>query len=1233
MTPTPPDPPADRPADTVSADTAPAAGEVSSAGAAGVGSPAEPPGAAGAARASRPAGAVGAGSPAGAVPAGTAFRFVTLIGVAVAITLFVADSLSETVFAGRGLARARCLVLHDLYPATSGAPDPDGRKWQGYYDCLNALRGGQLLWLAGGLVLLALVSWVIYQVQPWWRIRRGRLVELRAVPALWARVEPSLVELTRRAGLGAVPEFRLDPGSPRAGGVAFGTHRRPVVALDVGLVLLHGRDRPAFDAVVLHELAHLRHRDVPMTYATIAVWRAVLVVAVLPYLWGVGRAVYGGLGWVASTVTLVLWFPVLLALAYAARTSVLRAREFHADALVVRWTGDADPYRTLPEVRAPRLTAHPSRAARLAATGDPRVLLRPGFWPFFLGAVTWQVLTGTAEFGLSGLWVRSDTAGPHVVRVCWSVGVAVLVCLAAWRGAAYRRAGGGRSGVFLRPGAGLGLGLALGTLLVPTVVLDERGPQLSPITWGLLAVGAVVAALVCGWAGWCAVLLGDRLLDERLRGGRVGGGRPGGGWLGSGRPSGGWGVAGVAAAVLVVCWSCLGWLLTAHGYAGAWSTVFSPALDRLDGLAGGGADSVVVRLVFLAYTGPGDRFSATAALALVWLVPALLARPPRAAFTAGGVGAVGAVVAVVLAGLGGLGTPEGALVRTAWQVVAVVAVQVVVAGAARRAGVVAALVAAWLTGVAGGVAIWVAHWSGGGVDAVVARQPWHVLPFTAVVAAVLAAALPRRQVTAQQAEPWQGTTAQQEGSVRRVLARLAVLLRRRTPAQPAEPPRRETSAQQAEPWQGTTAQQEGSMWRVLARLAVLLRRGAPARPAGPPQREAPAQQAEPPRGAHTQQEAPMRRVLARLAVLLRRRTPARRAVPPRGAPARPVTRVALVPVVVLTVAVLVPQPPAPSAVALLPTEPPAPRQLDPVAAMALWAQGGGQVLLNDVVQAQGRAFLGMAAGDRPAQVARCAELGDRIADARRFPGPPVPVAREHWDTGLDASLRGARECTRVFAAPSGDPNPVTEQFTAATTEFLSLLRLLPFGEAAVRAATPSTPPAPTTTAPPVDLATLLLTAADLPPGFTAAPPAPKSELTTARPECTQDNADVGPQRPVARAEVQFGGPGNTTISQWVFRYPAAADRSLAAIADLYARCARYSVSAGDITLDIGVRVLGGTPWAAEVTYGGAYLTLYSREVFVVRGDVLSVVSFHGRRPTTAADTDRLVAAMAAKLGG
>ncbi|PWW66674.1 M48 family metalloprotease [Actinokineospora spheciospongiae] len=1016
------------------------------------------------------------------MPAGTAFRFVTLIGIALAITLFVADSFSETAFAGRGLARARCLVLHDLYPATSGALDLDGRKWRGYYDCLNALRGGQLLWLAGGLLLLALVTWLIYQAQPWWRIRRGRLVELRAVPALWARVEPSLVELTRRAGLPAMPEFRLDPGSPRAGGVAFGTHRRPVVALDVGLVLLHGRDRPAFDAVVLHELAHLRHRDVPMTYATIAVWRAVLVVAVLPYLWGVARAVHGGLGWDTSTVTLLLWFPVLLALAYAARTSVLRAREFHADALVVRWTGDADPYRALPEVRAPRLTAHPTRAARLAATNDPRVLLLPGFWAFFLGAVTWQVLTGTAEFGLSGLWVRSDTAGPHVVRVCWSVGVAVLVCLAAWRGAAYRRAGGDRSGVFLRPAAGLGLGLALGTLLVPTVVLDERGLRLSPLTWGLLAVGAVVAALVCGWAGWCAVLLGDR-----LRGGR--------------------GVA-VAAAVLVVCWSCLGWLLTAHGYAGAWSTVFSPALDRLDALAGGGADSVVVRLVFLAYTGPGDRFSATAALALVWLVPALLARPPRAAFTAGAVGAVGAVVAVVLAGLGGAGTPEGALVRTAWQVVAVVAVQVVVACAARRAGVVAALVAAWLTGVAGGAAIWVAHWSGGGVDAVVARQPWHVLPFTAVVAAVLAVALVRRRVPARQAEP-----------VR------------------------------------------------------------------------------------------------------------------RGVSDRSVARVALVPVVVVTVAVLVPYPPAPSAVALLPTEPPAARQLDPVAAMRVWAQGGGQVLLDDVVQAQGRAFFGMAAGDRPAQVARCAEVVDRIADARRFPGPPVPVARAHWDIGLDASLRGAQECTRVFAAPSGDPSPVTEQFTTANTEFLALLRLLPFGEAAVRANTPTTPPAPTTTKPPVDLATLLLTAADLPPGFTVAPPSPQDELTSDRPECSQDNADVGPQQPVARAEVQFSGPGNTTISQWVFRYPAAADRSLAAITDLYARCARYSVSSGDITLDIGVRVVGGTPWVAEVTYGGPYLTLYSREVFVVRGDVLTTLSFHGRRPTTAADTDRLVAAVVAKSGG
>ncbi|MCP2306026.1 hypothetical protein LV79_005755 [Actinokineospora globicatena] len=996
------------------------------------------------------------------VPAGTTFRFLTLVGIAVAITAYVADHFASLTGADRGLARLRCQVVSGVYPDASVRIEPDEGKWNSYYDCLYALRGTQLLWLGGALALLALVTWLFYVAQPAWRIRRGRLVLLRDVPALWARLEPTLTELTRKAGLAALPEFRLDPGSTRAGGVAFGTHRRSVVCLDVGLVLLHDRDRPAFDAVVLHELAHLRHRDVPITYATIAVWRAVLLVAVLPFTVSLVRSQVVTPD--VDLLALLVWSPLLVLLAYAARASVLRVREHHADVLVVAWTGADDPFRTLPDVRSPRFTTHPSRAARLAVTQDPRLLLRPGFWAFFLGGLTWQVVANTAGMALGTLWLRSDSAGPAVLRLAWSAGAAALVGVAAWRGAEYVRLGGDRRRVFLAPGLGIGLGLGLGGLVVPMVVLDPLGVQFAPLTLWLRAVAVVVAVLVCAWAGWCVSLARSRF--QRVA---------------------------VAVAVVVVCWSVLGWLPTAYGYSGLWDSMLAPALERLGDIAGGGVDAVLLGAAALPLFADVDRVLTTVALGLVWLVPALLGRPPRAAFTVGAAGMAVAAIAVLV--IGG----ADPLVATAWQLAAVAVVQLAVAWVARRSGVVAAVVAAWLTGIAGCLAIWAAHWSAGEVDAVLARQPMRVLPFTALVAAALVAVVGRRRVAA-----------------------------------------------------------------------------------------------------------------------------------------RPVRRVALIPVVALTAAVLVPFPVATSsAVALLPRQPTT-GIVDPRRALFIWAHGGGMALLSDVGQAQSRALLGMAEDDRAAQVARCEELLDRIRVAREYPDPPEPVARGHWNSGMDASRLGAQECVRIFSGPDGDPNPVSTAFTAAADDFLPLLRAI----SDVATSVPPEPPAPTTStpppppppppAPPVDLATMLLTAADLPRGAKEKPPSTGGSSSDIRTEPSDCGVDVGPPE-LTKASRTFDMPDGSWISTSVYRYTDDGGEAMRRIAENYAHCHQYRVFSGNIKQKVTIDIVGGTPWVADITYDGGFVVFRSRQVWIVKGELLAYVGVSGKRKPDPSLVDSLAATLASRL--
>jgi Zn-dependent protease with chaperone function len=659
-------------------------------------------------------------------PSGTTLRFGTLVALAVATTWYVAGVFGSIWPPGTFLDDASCQVRANLYLTSTSGVDPDESKWAVYRGCMSGLFLPRLGWLVGGLVLLLLTAAVIYVVRPRWRIRRSRLELVDTYPALWAKLEGPLDELVERADLARRPEFRLDAPSTRAGGVAFGTRRRPVVCLDAGLVALLDRDRAGFDSVVLHELAHVRNGDVGTTYATLAVWRAVLAVVLLPYLvFSVDPLLGFDLTNLASPVTVGIVVRVLLLvlLVYLARTAVLRSRERYADALVVLWTGDTDPYRTLrakPDRRRVLrwIAIHPTRVARESAMSDPKSLLRNGFLEALMSGLAIQLAWAHLVSGLSSIsWYRSGNESFLVMRLVWSVAVGALVCVIAWRGAAYLRAGGVGRWTFARPGLGLGLGLVIG------LELDlSRAGVLTPVN-GFMVFGAVVlvlvTVLVCVWAGRVAGQLG-----ARVRGGRGA-------------------VAG--AAVVVVCFSFLGWFRELLVFDVVWHGYLAPAVDLVTGY---GRVAAVVVAPFLLNS---DRILTAAAVVLLWLVPLLLGRGSARLGVLAGLagGVVWGVVAVVLTVTAG-STPEAATVRSAWELVAVAVVQVLVAVVvARRSELVTTLLATWVVGLVGGLGIWALHLAGWRVDSVFAARPMQLLPVVGVVAALLGSLFTRDVVVPQ----------------------------------------------------------------------------------------------------------------------------------------------------------------------------------------------------------------------------------------------------------------------------------------------------------------------------------------------------------------------------------------------------------------------------------------------------------------------------------------------------
>jgi hypothetical protein len=462
------------------------------------------------------------------------------------------------------------------YQLLPSATAVTGSKGSAFLACLSGTYHAMLLSVIGGLVLLALVTMLWYAAQPRWRIRHRHLVRLDDLPD-GAALRAELADLVSTAGLRRSPLFLIDPAARRASGLAFGGWRLRAVCLDAGLIAVQRRDPDRFRTVVLHELAHLRNRDVSTTYLTVSLWRAFLLVAVLPFaavlvqpwvldilsghpsIWTDWWIALRNLpGFAVPTVPLL----VMALGALIARDAVLRSRELHADARAATWTGSQDPAVVLPGLGhgrfAGRWRTHPRPARRRRAVSRPWLVLRPGFWECFVVVLALQITGAYLEYAASQ-FIGQTTLGVTVAKADadgQAVLIGLLLILSCLRAAAVRQAGAGDRWLFVRPAAGITLGLASWTVLDP--LLNLASGQRTLIDWPTPATAValvVLAALVAGLTallGWCATRP-----EQRRR------------FL-------------VGAAGLVVCWALLRWwnvLLVGGGFQGF--DLMSPATMQL----------------------------------------------------------------------------------------------------------------------------------------------------------------------------------------------------------------------------------------------------------------------------------------------------------------------------------------------------------------------------------------------------------------------------------------------------------------------------------------------------------------------------------------------------------------------------------------------------------------------------------------------------------------------------
>ncbi|MFJ5546435.1 M48 family metalloprotease [Streptomyces sp. NPDC093225] len=392
-----------------------------------------------------------------------------------------------------------------------------------YRLCIDAyvgpwkLLGSPLVATAAVLVL----GVVVHLLFPTWKRYRTRTVPLDEAELIaW------LSTLAARCGLPRTPAFVVDQAAPfSANAVAFGRSGWYTIRLDLGLVTLYRTDRQAFEATLLHEYAHLRNRDVDLTYLTLALWRVFLVCVVVPFVVVVG--------WRLVPAVLTPAFPspppaplvrdlglaaAMVVLMHLTTAELLRAREIHADLGAVAHGADPGYWARARDRRAPvrrrgpvaatdravraLLRTHPSWEARVAALADAAapVAVRP----------QQLVLTGISVVVLG--YLLTFTHGLNTYLPVWLGGPGVwpaAVLAAAVAADAVRRSvlhapSGTVPPSGLRAGLWFGAGNLLGELVCNQFLGLDWVPRFPEVL--LLLLPVLVPAAVLWWTAGCSAL-------------------------------------------------------------------------------------------------------------------------------------------------------------------------------------------------------------------------------------------------------------------------------------------------------------------------------------------------------------------------------------------------------------------------------------------------------------------------------------------------------------------------------------------------------------------------------------------------------------------------------------------------------------------------------------------------------------------------------------------------------
>lgn len=337
--------------------------------------------------------------------------------------------------------------------------------------------------LPAWLMTLAVVAVSLFWVLPKWKASRGLILPLTAVDTDGA-VELAIKKLANFTSVVRLPKIVVDLQSTKTrDAVTFGRNGHATVLLHGGLVASRKADPGHFEAVILHEFAHIANRDVTLTYLTIALWRIHVGFAIpsyLAYCLGELLASENVMGWweinAMSLSRELLVIGLLSVLVYLARAEILRYRELHADRTAVHWGANPAGWLSSEEEASPKRIDQALRVFVEVWRTHPRLQIRR------------RVLVSPAElFGLRGLplvltgiatmifhrqimaafddYPSAMSWSPHVASMTAAAPIVIVAGVAVWRAVAYAERTNQSAPSSARAGLLLGVGMVVGGLI------------------------------------------------------------------------------------------------------------------------------------------------------------------------------------------------------------------------------------------------------------------------------------------------------------------------------------------------------------------------------------------------------------------------------------------------------------------------------------------------------------------------------------------------------------------------------------------------------------------------------------------------------------------------------------------------------------------------------------------------------------------------------------------------